>query len=271
MPRIDVGGAKLYYEEHGQGRETVVFAHGLLWSGRMFAEQVQTLREKYRCITFDFRGHGRSQVTANGYEIDQLTTDVGSLIETLACGACHFVGLSMGGYVGLRLAIRQPHLLRSLSLLNSSSDSEPLENVGRYRKLAAISRWLGLRIVIGRVMPMMFGPKFLNDPRRAELRKKCLVELLANNRVGVSRAVQGVVSRDSVFDQLAHITIPTMVVVGEHDLATPPEVGLRVHTGIANSRLIRLADSGHTSTIEEPEAVTSALIEFLDQVTRNLH
>jgi 3-oxoadipate enol-lactonase len=93
MPRIDVGGAKLYYEEHGQGRETVVFAHGLLWSGRMFAEQVQTLREKYRCITFDFRGHGRSQVTANGYEIDQLTTDVGSLIETLACGACHFVGL----------------------------------------------------------------------------------------------------------------------------------------------------------------------------------
>ena len=70
MPRIAVRGAGLHYEEHGAGPETVVFAHGLLWSGRLFDRQVEALAPHYRCVTFDFRGHGRSEATADGYDMD---------------------------------------------------------------------------------------------------------------------------------------------------------------------------------------------------------
>lgn len=66
MPRLSVNGATIYYEEHGTGPETIVFAHGLLWSGRMFDHQVNALKDRYRCIAFDFRGQGQSEVTASG-------------------------------------------------------------------------------------------------------------------------------------------------------------------------------------------------------------
>jgi len=68
MPLIRVNGAALYYEEHGTGPETIVFAHGLLWSCRMFDAQVALLKEHYRCVAFDFRGQGQSEVTRSGYD-----------------------------------------------------------------------------------------------------------------------------------------------------------------------------------------------------------
>jgi 3-oxoadipate enol-lactonase len=83
MPRIAVRGADLYYEERGAGPDAVVFAHGLLWSGRLFERQVEAVAPRYRCITFDFRGHGRSQVTRDGYDMDSLAADAAGLIPGL--------------------------------------------------------------------------------------------------------------------------------------------------------------------------------------------
>ncbi|MBF6592693.1 MAG: alpha/beta hydrolase [Ktedonobacterales bacterium] len=103
MPTSIVNGARLYYEEHGAGPETILFAHGLLWSGRMFDAQVAALRDRYRCVTFDFRGQGQSEVTRGGYDMETLTEDTAALIATLGAAPCHFAGLSMGGFVGLRL------------------------------------------------------------------------------------------------------------------------------------------------------------------------
>jgi len=91
MPRLCVNGATIHYEEHGTGPETIVFAHGLLWSGRMFDRQVDALKDRYRCITFDFRGQGQSEVTATGYDMDTLAADAAALIEVLHCAPCHRV------------------------------------------------------------------------------------------------------------------------------------------------------------------------------------
>jgi 3-oxoadipate enol-lactonase len=125
MPIIRVNGAALYYEEHGAGPETIVLAHGLLWSCRMFDAQVALLKEHYRCVAFDFRGQGQSEVTRSGYDMETLYEDAVALIEQLGCAPCHFLGLSMGGFIGLRLAARHPELLRSLILLETSADPEP--------------------------------------------------------------------------------------------------------------------------------------------------
>lgn len=266
MPHLPVNGTRLYVEEHGSGPETVVFAHGLLWSGRMFDAQVAALQDRYRCITYDLRGQGWSEVTAEGYDLDTLTADAVALIDALGAAPCHFVGLSMGGFIGLRLAARHPELLRSLCLLETSADPEPAENVLRYRMLNFVARWFGLKLVAERVMPIMFGQTFLNDPARAEERALWKGRMIGNDRIGISRAVQGVIDREGVVDELDQIDVPTLIVVGDEDAATVPAKSERMHARIPHSELVVIPRAGHTSTVEEPEAVNSALTTFLDGV-----
>lgn len=263
MPTLKLNGATIYYEDHGTGSETIVFAHGLLWSGRMFDKQVEALQDQYRCITFDFRGQGQSEVTESGYDMDTLTEDAAALIETLGCAPCHFLGLSMGGFVGQRLALRYPRMLTSLMLLETSADAEPEENVGRYRLLNFVARWFGLGLVASRVMPIMFGETFLNDPARADERALWRERLIANDKIGISRAVRGVIYRLGVYDELDQITVPTLILVGDEDVATVPAKAARMHARIPGSKQIVIPRAGHTSTVEEPDAVNAALKDFL--------
>lgn len=263
MPYVNVNGADIYYEDQGTGPETIVFAHGLLWSGQMFAPQVKALKDRYRCITFDFRGQGKSQVTDTGYDIETLTLDAKALIETLKCAPCHFAGLSMGGFVAMRLGIEHPHLVKSILLLETSADPEPEENMGRYRFLNFMVRWFGFRLVAGQVMPIMFGHKFLTDPNRAELRGELRERMIANHRIGISRAVNGVINRIGVYDRLDRITAPTLIIVGDQDTATVPAKSERMQARIPGSQLKIIPGAGHSSTLEEPEAVTTAILEFL--------
>jgi pimeloyl-ACP methyl ester carboxylesterase len=125
MPYITVNDARIYYEEHGQGKETIVFGHSMLFNLRMFDEQVKSLKSNYRCVLFDFRGQGKSEVTFEGYDLDNLSKDTHELITSLKCNPCHFVGFSMGGMVAMRLAISHPKLLKSLILIDTSSEPEP--------------------------------------------------------------------------------------------------------------------------------------------------
>lgn len=264
MPRANLNGVKLYYEEHGSGGETIVFSHGLLWSGAMFAAQVDHLKDRYRCVTFDFRGHGQTEITQDGYDMDTLTADARALIGHLDCAPCHFAGLSMGGFIGLRLAIRHPELLKSLVLMESTADPEP--NIEPYKKLNIIARWFGLGIVANKVMPIMFGRKFLDDPDRSEERKHWKRVMIANDRKGITRAVDGVIHRDGVYDQIDRIIAPTLIIVGDQDVATVPKKSERMHAKIPNSQLVIIKGAGHSSSIEEPKQVNLALENFLSSL-----
>ncbi|HEX9035815.1 MAG TPA: alpha/beta fold hydrolase [Ktedonobacterales bacterium] len=268
MPEVMLNGARIHYEERGQGPETIVFSHGLLWSGRMFRAQVAALSDRYRCVTFDFRGQGESAVTADGYDMDTLTQDAAELIAALGLAPCHFAGLSMGGFVGMRLAARRPDLIRSLILMETSADPEPQENIPQYRRLLAVARWVGLRPVAGRVMPIMFGATFMRDPGRAEERREWQGYMAANNRVGVIRATEGVITRKPIYDELGAITLPTLIIIGDEDVATTPDHSARMRDAIEGAQLVRIPRAGHTSSVEEPEAVTVAIKAFLAGLPR---
>lgn len=263
MPTTQVNGADVYYEDSGGEGQPIVFAHGLLWSGRMFDAQVAALRDRYRCVTFDFRGQGQSAVTPDGYDMDTLSQDAATLIEALGIAPCHFAGLSMGGFIGMRLAARHPELLRSLILMETAGDAEPPANVRKYRQFLIAERLLGPGAVAGRVMPVMFGRSFLTDPARAAERAEWRRRLAANHRVGVRRATLGVIERRGVEDELGKITAPTLVIEGDEDMAVPPERAKRTAALIPGARLVMIPHAGHTSTVEEPAAVTAAIEEFL--------
>lgn len=267
MPTIKVNGAGIFYEEFGSGRETIVFAHGLLMNHTMFEEQINALKDQYRCIAFDFRGQGKSEVSKEGYDMETLFLDTAELIQQLNAAPCHFAGLSMGGFVGLRLGIRKPELLKSLILIETSADPEPDKNLPKYKTLNFIARWFGLKLVINQVLPILFAEPFLTDPEKRSKLKIWKKNILSNHRIGITKAVKGVIYREGVSNQIHQIKVPTLIIVGEQDVATVPEKSKKMHSLIENSKLEMIPNAGHSSTIEEPKAVSKAIINFLEAIS----
>jgi pimeloyl-ACP methyl ester carboxylesterase len=263
MPKIRVNGAEYYYEDTGgQGKETIMFAHGFLFSCRMFDAQVAALKDRYRCIAYDFRGQGQSEVTADGYDMETLYEDATELIEALNAAPCHFVGLSMGGFIGMRLAARRPQLIKSLILMETSADPEP--NQMRYRMMSFATRLVGLRPLAAPTTKILMGQKFLNDPARRQEREIWTERLVSGNPVGVRRALSGVIDRKPIYDEISNITTPTLILVGDQDVATVPAKSERIHGQIAGSKLVIIPGAGHSSAIEEPQFVNDQIATFLD-------
>jgi len=266
MPLIAVNGTELNYQDTGPaGRETLVFSHGLLMDLRMFDRQAEFFADRYRVVRYDHRGQGGSaRPKVRSIDIETLYADVVALIEHLGLAPCHFAGLSMGGYVGLRLAARRSDLLRSVILLDTSAGAET--DVAAYRKLNLVARWLGPRPVAGRVLPILFGRTFLHDPARADELAVWRQRLLGVDR-SIWRAVNGVIERSGMYDELSAVAVPTLVVVGEEDMATPPEAAERIHAAISHSTLVRIPRCGHSSAVEAPEAVNRAIADHLAALT----
>ena len=256
---VTVNGVRLWVEDTGGSGPPVLFSHGLLWSTRMWDAQVAALHSRYRCIAWDHRGQGQSDVpNVRAISIEDCYADAVALIERLGVAPVHIIGLSMGGFVAMRLAARRPDLVRSCVLLETSAEAEPTENVPKYRTLNRVTRWFGLRLVANRVMPIMFGQTFLTDPARAAERDLWR-DRLSGNRRDIWRAVNGVIEREPVMPELARITAPTLIMVGDEDVATVPLKSERIHAAIRGSKLVRIPHAGHSSSIEQPGHVTAAI------------
>jgi 3-oxoadipate enol-lactonase len=262
MPFIVINGCDYYYESYGNlsAKETIVFSHGLLWSGKMFWKQVEYLKDRYRIIIYDHRGQGKSSVTDSGYDMDQLYLDAVALIEKLHLGKVHFAGLSMGGFVGLRLAARRPDLLHSLILIETSAQKE--SSIFKYSALVVIVKLFGVKIVTRPVMNIMFGIKFLRDKSRVE-EKKLWIKELQKNKKTATRAVNGIITRKGVEAELKNILCPVLIIVGTQDKAAIPARAEFIHQYIPHSQLRYIEGAGHSSSIEEPEQVNQCIEEFL--------
>jgi 3-oxoadipate enol-lactonase len=263
MSEVTVNGVTLFYEEQGAGADTVVFSHSYLVDSTQFARQIEALSDRYRCIAYNHRGHGRSQVTETGYDMENLYADAVALIEALHCAPCHFVGLSVGGFIGMRIGIRRPELLKSLILMDTSADPEPKESLKQYKLLMVIVRWFGLRPVIGKVMSLIFGEKFLRDPERQDEVKEWKRRITSLNKKAGMKFGKGIHARAGVYEQLSTITVPTLVMVGEKDMSTPVAHAERIAEKIPGAKLFIVPEAGHLCTIEEPAAVTAVIEEFL--------
>ncbi len=266
MAFIKLKNTILYYESKGKGKETIVFGHSMLFNLRMFDDQITYLNDKYRCVSFDFRGQGKSQITEGGYDLETLMYDIVEFINILDCKPCHFVGFSMGGMVAMRLAIKHPELLKSLVLIDTSSEKESKEKMGQNKLMMWISRYLGLSILAKRIMSMFFSANFINDKNRKELKRSWRNHLLANDKVGISKVVKGVLYRKSITDNIKKIELPTLILVGENDILTSFDKAEILHKNIKNSILKVIPRAGHMSPVEEPEIVNKLIGDFLSNL-----
>lgn len=262
MPILDIDGGALYYEDTGGSGIPIVFSHGLLWSGRMYAAQVEHLRGRYRCITYDHRGQGKSPPSSTPYDMETLYGDAAALIERLSAKPCHFVGLSMGGFVGMRLAARRPELVRSLVLIGTAADREPIWNLPKYRLMSLLTRFVGYGPLLRPIMKIMFGTAFRTDPARAAVRRRLEEQLLALPAEPTRAALEAVITRRAVEDELSRIRVPTLILHGTADTAVVPRRAQSLMQHISGARFVDIPRAGHSSTLEEPDAINAALDDF---------
>jgi pimeloyl-ACP methyl ester carboxylesterase len=268
MPVMRVHGTDLYYEDTEGPGEPIIFLHGFLFDGRQYEAQVAALRDRYRCVALDFRGQGRSAASRGGYQVEQHAADVLAVIRRLDIAPVHLVGLSMGGFVGLRIAAREPGLLRSLILLNTSAAPHARSKFPKQLMLAAVARVAGVSVplVVSGIEAELYGEAFRADPARSTEREVWRQRWAQVDRSSLVKTLLGFMIRPDVRDELGDVTVPTLVIAGGADVSLPPPFSREIHSLIAGSRLVELPAVGHSSPIEDPDGVTRTLEQFLDDV-----
>ena len=262
MQKITINGVELAYVERGSGEETVVLSHSYLVDHRQFESQIEALAGRYRVIAYDHREHGQSGAGSRDYDVDDLVADAIGVIEHTQAAPCHFIGLSTGGFVGLRLALRAPQLLQSLVLMDTSAQLEPWNKRLKYEAMLQVLRLLDFTPLMRSVMGMMFAPQTLRDPQRRDEMDAWRRRMTSNDRAGLIRFGRAIFRRDSVVDELSAIKTPTLVVVGEEDRAQPPARARAIADGIPAAQLEIIPEAGHLSTIDQPTAVNERLERF---------
>lgn len=259
---MKINGVELYFESSGNGTETIVFSHGYLMNNTMFQGQINELNDKFRCISYDHRGHGKSEVTNSGYELDNLVNDAIAFIEALGVAPVHFVGMSTGGFIGMRIALRRPDLLKSLVLMDTSADAEPKANAKQYDLLMWVVKSLGWWIVIHKAMSILFHKDFLQDKARQKEVRHWKNIIMGNNKKAMTLFGKGIFSRSSVVEKLPQISMPTAVIVGLEDVATKPNCSKQMADAIDGAKLYTIANAGHSAAVEKPQEVAQAMLDF---------
>ena len=265
MPHLLVNGCHYFYQDVGCGPETLVFGPGYSLTHHQFAPQIEALKGRYRCVAFDWRGQGRSSVTRRGYGLASLTADLIALMEQMGVGPCHYVGFSMGGYVGYRLALRRPDLLKSITLMATSAGAEPPVTLLRYYVLLSLMRLLGTKTAIEYVLPLYFSPAFRCDPARQEQIQAWKDIITSNDDASLFRAGLAIFSRGSVLEKIHQIRTPVLLAVGEHDVPTPMQCTLDACARMPQAEVRVFPGLGHCITIEAAEAVTEILGAFVNR------
>ena len=265
MADVEVNGIRLHVVDEGAG-EPVVFSHSYLVDLRQFDHQVERLRGRYRVVAYDHRDHGASARSAAPYDLDTLVDDAEALLEATGSTPCHWVGLSTGGFVGMRLALRSPHLLRSLTLMDTTGSSETRWYRLRNEIMLFVARNLSMSLVGGPATRLMLGRTVLGDPARREVVTRWRRRILANDPRALTRFGRAIFARDDVLDALRSLEVPTQVVVGEADRALPRRAAADLAAAIPGARLSVVPRAGHLCTIDEPEAVSGLLVAFLEEV-----
>ena len=266
MPYYPAGGLRLYYEDHDAARagSPLVLLHGFGTHGGAWSDTVEVYRQFFRVLVPDMRGCGRSEASAPGFTTSALADDIVALLDALAIPRAHFAGWSLGGAVGLALALHHPDRVSTLSLHSTFAGgrTEYQKNWIAMRRQIILSgnRELDLATrIIG-----FFSPEFVNEhPERIEEFRR---RELANPYPGTEPGLTGqnmAAQQHDVRDRLEHIRVPTLITVGSADRTTMPSASRFMHERIRGSELVVFDNAGHFPMFQVRDEFASVSLGFL--------
>ncbi|MBK9128714.1 MAG: alpha/beta fold hydrolase [Phycisphaerales bacterium] len=252
-----VSGIRLSYEVFGQG-SPLLFIHGFPLSGAMWHEVAGSLPGGWRGIVPDLRGHGQSEATPQ-VTIGQFADDLAGLLDAMSERAPAVVcGLSMGGIIAMEFYRRYTDRVRALVLCDTRANAETPEGIARREHMAQTALREGTARVVDIMIANLFAPSF-----PAERRSQWRALMSATPAVGVAAAARALAGRPDSIPTLPEIRVPTLVICGEEDAISPPEMMRAMHALIPDSRFVLISGAGHVPPVEQPNAFAAALGTFL--------
>lgn len=264
MPFAEVDGARLHYLDAGAGEPALVLLHGFPLHAGMWAPQLEHLSAKRRVIAPDLLGFGGSDAPDSMFRYTMLgfADLLAGLLDTLGLEQVALGGLSMGGYVAFAFLREYAERVSAVVLADTRASADTNEvyerRTDQQDQVARIGTTALIEVLLGGL---------LSDHTRATRLE--LVErvrrLMANPPAGYIGALEAMKHRPDATDKLARISVPTLVVVGEDDALSPPDVARGMQERIPGAELAILPRAGHLSNLEAAEEFNAAVDDFLSR------
>ena len=260
MPEVKVNNIRLAYEDVGSG-PPIVLIHGYPFNRTMWDGQVSALRDNYRVVTLDLRGHGESESSQEPSTMETLAQDVAALLDARGIAQAVVGGLSMGGYVTLAFQQLFPSRVKKLVLADTRAQADTEE--GKKVRGEQVEKILreGMTGIVDAMLPKLLSAATVS--RSPEIVKRVREMMMTTKPEGAVGALRGMAQRDDHTARLSEIKVPTLIIVGSEDAITPPADSEKMHQAVAGSKLTVIEDAGHVSNIEQPDQFNRALLEFL--------
>jgi 3-oxoadipate enol-lactonase len=257
MPIAQVNGCRINYELTGPANApALVLSNSLGSNFGMWEAQMPPFAKTYRVLRYDTRGHGQTEVTPGPYTFEQLATDVLALVDSLNMDKFHFCGLSMGGLTGLSIALHAPERLQKLALCSTGAK---IGSADAWNTRIEAVRRNGTKSIAAATMERWFTTSFRDrEPQTVERIQKTLANTNTEGYIACCEALRDTDLRE----QIASISVPTLVISATHDPAAPPTDGKFLAKQIQGARYAEL-DAAHLSNIEQPEKFTQEVSQFL--------
>jgi 3-oxoadipate enol-lactonase len=253
---VDDGRRIAIHVEGPADAPPLLLSNSLGTTFHMWDAQAPALSEAFRVIRYDSRGHGQSDAPAGDYSIARLGADALAVLDSLQIETAAFVGLSKGGMVGQWLGAHAPERLTRLVLANTAAWMGPPQ--AWQARIETVLRD-GMGAITEAVLERWFTPGFREKAPEAVAPVRDM--LLATSPIGYAGCCAAIRDMDQR-DSLHAIHVPTLVIGGLQDPATPPEKAEEIAAAVADAWLVML-DAAHLSNIEQAGAFTAALLEFL--------
>ena len=254
--KAKVNGIEINYELSGkEGAPWLVLSHSLACTVRMWDPQVAALKDRFRILNYDMRGHGASAAPAGAYSLEMLADDVLGLMKQCGIQKARFVGLSIGGMIGQTLALKSPASFEKMVLADTTHTQSP-EMIKSWDERIGIARAQGMKALLASTMERWFTPAFRERPEAQKI-AELIVATPVNGYVGCGEAIKKL----NTTARLKDIKLPVLAITGESDAAA---AGTRyIGEQIPGARFVSIAQAAHIANIEQPEKFTQALREFL--------
>jgi len=261
MATASVNGITISYHDSGGTGPVIVFSHGFLMDSSMFDPQVAELTPDYRVITWDERGFGGTPATAPFSYWDS-TADLLALLDHLGIESAVLGGMSQGGFISLRAALKAPDRVRALVLIDSQAGLENPESVPAYEQMEQIWMEQGPAPVQDVVAAIILGP-----PDGPVDYAPWFAKWAAADRDGFRLAFRCLVDRDDITERLGEINCPALIIHGTADAAIPMERAEVVRDGLAGpATLVQVEGGSHAANLSHPEQVSAAIADFLQSL-----
>jgi 3-oxoadipate enol-lactonase len=249
-----------YRLEGRAGSPVVTLTHPLGVTLALWDDHVRSLARQYRVLRYDVRGHGDSEIPMGPYTLDQMADDLFALLDSLGVAQTHFVGVSMGGLIGMTAALAQPQRIRSLALCDTTAcygaGMRPM-----WEDRIGVAETEGMTAaLVDRTMAIWFTDAFRT--RRPEAVERIAALLRKTDPRGYAAAIRAIGFVD-LTERIGAIRCPTLVVVGEQDPGTPPAMARVIHERIEGSELLVLPGAMHCAVVEDADHFLPVLLRFL--------